>query len=50
MVTGFFWDEATFWHSAGNYADILPVVYQSHRNALTVANAHLLQSQSCLGL
>ena len=25
MVTGFFWDETTFWHSAGNYADILPV-------------------------
>jgi acetoin utilization deacetylase AcuC-like enzyme len=25
MVTGFFWDEKTFWHSGGNYADILPV-------------------------
>lgn len=25
MATGFFWNEATFWHSGGNYADILPV-------------------------
>lgn len=25
MATGFFWDETTFWHSGGNYADILPV-------------------------
>ena len=25
MVTGFFWDEKTFWHSGGNYADIVPV-------------------------
>ena len=24
MVTGFFWDETTFWHSGGNYVDILP--------------------------
>lgn len=23
--TGFFWDEKCFWHSGGNYADILPV-------------------------
>ena len=25
MATGFFWNESTFWHSGGNYADILPV-------------------------
>ena len=25
MVTGFFWEETTFWHSGGNYADIVPV-------------------------
>ena len=25
MATGFFWDESTFWHSGGNYADIVPV-------------------------
>ena len=24
MATGFFWDETTFWHSGGNYVDILP--------------------------
>ena len=25
MVTGFFWDETTFWHGGGDYADIIPV-------------------------
>lgn len=25
MTTGFFWDETTFWHSGGNFAEILPV-------------------------
>ncbi len=25
MTTGFFWDELTFWHSGGNFAEILPV-------------------------
>ena len=25
MSTGFFWDETTFWHAGGNFAEILPV-------------------------
>ncbi len=25
MSTGFFWDESTFWHGGGNYAEMLPV-------------------------
>jgi len=25
MTTGFFWDERSFWHSGGNYAEMLPV-------------------------
>ena len=25
MATGFYWDELTFWHAGGNYADIVPV-------------------------
>lgn len=25
MGTGFFWDERSFWHSGGNYAEMLPV-------------------------
>ena len=25
MATGFFWDEKTFWHAGGNYADMVPV-------------------------
>ena len=25
MATGFYWDELTFWHAGGNYADLVPV-------------------------
>lgn len=25
MATGFFWDERSFWHGGGNYADMIPV-------------------------